>query len=89
MLFCLLECEAILTASVGAFESPGFPGDYKDNLRCKWTIRPAKKDTSLIIIKFLSFDVENRRPSGCKYVSRNHDDDHNDEYIVITTIMSL
>ncbi|XP_048584181.1 MAM and LDL-receptor class A domain-containing protein 1 isoform X2 [Nematostella vectensis] len=51
------ECGGILTSKSGTFSYPQSSSVYPNNARCMWTIRPSTQ-TSLVVIKFNSFDVE-------------------------------
>ncbi|XP_020632354.1 deleted in malignant brain tumors 1 protein-like [Orbicella faveolata] len=49
-------CGGPLTGSSGNFKSPGYPGNYPNNIECKWTITVPRR--SYLVLAFRTFDTE-------------------------------
>ena len=45
-----------MTGSSGNFKSPGYPGNYPNDIQCKWTITVPPR--SYLVLAFRTFDTE-------------------------------
>ncbi|XP_061097833.1 adhesion G-protein coupled receptor G6 isoform X4 [Conger conger] len=63
VLSCQVDCNQVLTAPLGSFTSPCYPGDYPKSLACKWTLQaPAG---FVVQLTFADFELE--EALGCIY----------------------
>ncbi|KAJ8355840.1 hypothetical protein SKAU_G00186340 [Synaphobranchus kaupii] len=63
VLSCQVDCNQVLTAPLGSFTSPCYPGDYPKSLACKWTLQaPAG---FIVQLTFADFELE--EAPGCIY----------------------
>ncbi|KAL9979480.1 hypothetical protein ACROYT_G017151 [Oculina patagonica] len=51
-----LSCGGSLTGSSGNFKSPGYPGNYPNDVECKWTITVPRR--SSLVLAFRTFETE-------------------------------
>ncbi|KAK7080014.1 Signal peptide, CUB [Halocaridina rubra] len=45
-----LECGGFVGELGGFFESPNYPGDYPNNARCTWTVKPGQGRRVLVVV---------------------------------------
>ena len=70
----LPDCKAVpLAGPQGTIQTPNYPGNYSNDLRCSWII--SSRPTSVVHFVFTDFDVEQTRTIGC-----------NDDYLEVSDI---
>ncbi|XP_063970621.1 low-density lipoprotein receptor-related protein 3-like [Lytechinus pictus] len=53
---CQVTCVHEMPPPSGSFSSPNFPGNYQNNLDCRWTL--IVSEGNIIQLRFVAFDVE-------------------------------
>ncbi|XP_061181184.1 adhesion G protein-coupled receptor B1-like [Saccostrea echinata] len=63
---CGLNEETLLAESTPKFiTSPGFPSQYKSNLQCSWTVKPAKEKMDIRLVFEFRSQYLDKGTSGC------------------------
>ena len=70
-----------MTSEPGNLTSPGFPGNYPNNLYCRWTF-VAENKTQKIVFKFTYLKLEKHYDSIIIH-------DYNDQQILTGTILVI
>ena len=75
-----------MTANPGNLTSPGFPGNYPNNLNCRWTF-VAENETQKVLFKFTYLKLEKNYDIITMHQERHYSDPQillTGTYLVIT-----